>query len=285
MKLRLDSLSRALWTTTLALAWAVPVTGQDTGVGSGYRIAPRDQIQIQVEEMQNLNQEVTVDETGTIELEPLGTVEVLGLTESQLAASLRSRLESRGLRKATVSVEVTSLRTRPVSILGAVGNPGNHGIPGRATLLEMLLGAGGLTSGHGPEIIVRRRAANGLSDEVRIATAELIEVGRPQVNIPIFSGDLISVPPARKLTVHMIGEVSLPGSLTFEGGERATLLTAIARAGGLTDEASKRIRIQRREPSGERGEIVADFRRILNNDEPDVPLQDDDLIIVKESFF
>ena len=269
----------------LACLWTAPVTGQEGRSASSYRIAPRDQVQIKVEEMEELNQEVTVDETGTIKLEPLGTVDVLGLTESELAARLRSRLESRGLRKATVSVEVTSLRARPVSILGAVNQPGNHPVPGRATLLEVLTGAEGLASNHGPEIIVRRRAKNGLSDEVRIATVDLIEIGRPQVNIPIFAGDLINIPPAQAVTVHMIGEVAQPGSLTFEAGDRATLLTAIAQIGGLTDEASRKIRIQRHSATGQRSEIIADYRRILNNDEPDIPLQDGDLVIVKESFF
>ena len=269
----------------LACLWAAPATGQEGRGAASSRIAPRDQVQITVEEMAELNQEVTVDESGTIKLEPLGTVDVLGLTEAELATRLRSRLESRGLRKATVSVVVTSLRARPVSILGAVNQPGNHTVPGRASLLEVLMGADGLASNHGPEVIVRRRARNGLSDEVRIATVDLIEIGRPEVNIPIFAGDLISIPPARAVTVHMIGEVAKPGSLTFEAGDRATLLTAIAQMGGLTDEASRKIRVQRHSAVGERREIVADYRRILNNDEPDIPLQDGDLIIVKESFF
>ncbi len=285
MKLWIGRLSAACSAMALVLSWAAPAAGQENQAAASYRIAPRDQIQIRVEEMEELNQEVTVDEVGTIKLEPVGTVDVLGLTESQLATRLRSRLESRGLRKATVSVVVTSLRARPVSILGAVKEPGNHPAPGRATLLEVLTGAGGLAPNHGPEIIVRRRAGNGSSDEVRIVTADLVAIGRPPAHLPLFAGDLINIPPARELTVHLMGEVATRGSLTFEAGDRATLLTAIARVGGLTDDASKKIRIQRRSASGERSEIVADFRRILNNDEPDIPLQDGDLIIVKESFF
>lgn len=275
----------ALVAILLPALGAVPAAGQEDRNAATYRIGPRDQIQIRVEEMEDLNQEVTVDEAGTIKLPVLGTVEVQGLTEAQLAARLRSQLESRGLRRATVAAVVTSYRSRPVSILGAVGQPGNHFVPGRATLLEVLMGAGGLAASHGSEVIVRRRADNGLSDEVRISASRLLETGDPRVNIPIFAGDLISVPPAKELTIHLIGEVSTHGAMSFGAGERATLLTAIARAGGLTDEASRKIRIQRRLPSGERHEIIADFRRILNNKEPDLPLEDGDLIIVKESFF
>ena len=145
--------------------------------------------------------------------------------------------------------------------------------------------AGGVTSAHGSDILIRRRAENGLSDELRISVADLIEAGAPELNIPIFAGDLINVPAARDLTVHLIGEVSSAGSLTFKPGQQVTLLTAIARAGGLSENASRKVRILRNTPSGTREEIVVDFRRILNNHDPDVELADGDLVVVKESFF
>ena len=264
---------------------APPATAQEGQIGRAYRIGPRDRLQIYVEEEENLSKEIDVADDGTISLPLVGTVEVQGLTEIELAARLRGLLESRGLRRATVTISVANYRSRPVSILGAVATPGNHLVPGRATLLEVLMEAGGVTENHGREIIVRRRADNGLSDELRIAVADLIEAGAPELNIPIYAGDLINVPTQRKLTIHLIGEVNGAGDLTFDAGRPATLLTAIARAGGLTENASRKIRIQRRSPSGERSEIVVDFRRILNNKEPDVTLEDGDLITVKESFF
>ncbi len=264
---------------------ATGVSAQQLETAGQYRIGPRDQIQVHVEEVEDLNQEVTVADDGTISLPMIGTVEAQELTELQLADRIRSRLESRGLRKATVTISVTNYRSRPVSVLGAVVSPGKHNIPRRATLLDVLLEAGGVAANHGEEIVVRRRASNGLSDEVRIRVKDLIELGSPRANLPIFAGDLINLPPARDLTVLLIGEVNNTGSLVFPIGQRATLLTAMARAGGLTENASNKIRIQREAASGGRTEIVVDFRRVLNNREPDVPLQDGDLIIVKESFF
>lgn len=272
----------------LALAaglFVLPIGAQESSLGSSYRIGARDQLQIHVEEMEDLNQEVTVAEDGTISLPMVGTLEAQGLTESLLETRLRSLLENRGLRKATVTVSVTNYRSRPVSILGAVAKPGNHFVPGQATLLSVLMDAGGIAEGHGAEIVVRRRVDNGLSDEVHITVADLVEVGDPRVNIPIFAGDLIHVPVARQLTVHLIGEVANPGSLTFQADQRATLLTAIARVGGLTEKASKKIRIRRHDSAGEGTEVVADFRQILNNTAPDPELHDGDLVIVKESFF
>ncbi|MEM7354523.1 MAG: polysaccharide biosynthesis/export family protein [Acidobacteriota bacterium] len=274
-----------LATFTAITAGAARLAAQEDLVAQSYRIGARDNLQIHVEETEELNQEVTVAEDGTISLPLVGTVLARGLTESQLADRLESQLKSRGMRSATVTISVANFRSRPVSILGAVGSPGNHFIPGRATLLEVLMDAGGIRDSHGSEIVVRRRASNGLSAEVRIGVAELIETGDPRLNIPIFAGDLINVPAARELRVHLIGEVGTPGTQAFQGGERATLLTAIARAGGLTDKASRKIRVQRQTTSEEREEILVDFRLVLNNKEPDILLENGDLIIVKESFF
>ena len=250
-----------------------------------YRIGPRDQVQIRVQELPSLDGELEVADDGTLTLETIGVVDAQGLTEDELAQRIRRLLLEQGLRKATVTVTVGEYRSRPVAVIGSVGSPGNHLVPGRPSLLEVLLTAGGLGTDHGPVVQVRRRADNGLTDQVEISVRDLIEVGDPDVNIPIFAGDLINVPPAKKVTIHFLGEVRNVGSLTFGGGERVTLLTAIARAGGLTEAASNKIRIQRLGADGEREEIIADFRRVLDGKDTDPVLVDGDLVVVKESFF
>ena len=105
------------------------------------------------------------------------------------------------------------------------------------------------------------------------------------VNIPVFTGDLINVPATIEVTVFCLGEVKRPGALTFKSTERLTLLAAIARAGGLTDRASKTIVIRRHDRSGEDTEIEANFKKIMSGKEKDVELERDDVVLVKESFF
>ena len=84
---------------------------------------------------------------------------------------------------------------------------------------------------------------------------------------------------------HFLGEVASPGSLSFKNNKRVTLLTAIARVGGLTETASNKLVIKREDETGKRFEINVDYRKLLNGKEPDVELRDGDLIVVKESFF
>lgn len=268
----------------LSLVLATDALAQ-VGDERGYRIGARDQILIRVDELPSLASEQVVGDDGTINLGVVGSIVAQGLTESELAESLRQSLLAQGLRKATVSVAVTQYRSRPVAVMGAVAEPGNHFVPGRASLLEVLLSVGGLTPRHGESIYIRRRADNGLSDRLEIPVRDLVEAADPHVNIPIFAGDMINVPQAREITIHFLGEVANAGSFTFTARDRPTLLTAIARAGGMTEAASNKIAIQRADESGTRTEITADFKRLLAGKAPDIPLQDGDLIVVRESFF
>ncbi len=104
------------------------------------------------------------------------------------------------------------------------------------------------------------------------------------MNIPIYSNDVISVPLARSITVYLMGEVNTTGQLTFRANQRPTLLTAIAQAGGLTKRASSKISVKRRREDGTRYEIIVRYRRLLQGEQEDLPLEDGDLIVVKESF-
>jgi polysaccharide export outer membrane protein len=134
------------------------------------------------------------------------------------------------------------------------------------------------------KVRVRRTAANGLTDEIEIDLAALLGRGDRSLDVPLLANDAVTVPVASDITVYFLGESTSQGAVTLKGTERATLLTAIARAGGLTDRAASKLVIRRNRPSGDPIEIVANFRRILAGNDPDVELEDGDLIIVKEAF-
>ncbi len=251
----------------------------------GYRIGPKDLLDIKVFEVPELNIERRVSDEGTINLPLIGDVPVMGLTDGELADRLKALLESRYVQRASVSVFVKEFRSRPITVMGAVRNPGNLAFSGRWTLLEAISAAGGLTDNRGDMIYVLRRAENGLSDQIAIRVDDLIVNAHPDANIPIFSNDLINVPARVEVTVFCLGQVRSPGAVSFQSTQRITVLSAIARAGGLTDRASKKLTIKRRDRSGKDVELEADYRRILAGKEPDVELQAGDIIIVKESFF
>ncbi len=260
-------------------AWA-----QDKAA-SAYRIGPKDLIEIKVFEVPELNIERRVSEEGAINLPLIGDVPVQGLTDAELADRLKAMLESRYVQRASVAVQIREFRSKPISVIGAVKQPGNLAFSGRWTLLEALSAAGGLSEEHADKIYVLRRADNGLSDQITVNVDDLMVRGDADANIPIFANDLINVPARVTVTVFCLGQVAKPGAVEFQSTERITLLTAIARAGGLTDRASSKIQVKRRDRSGRDVVSEVNYKHIVAGKESDFELRGGDVVIVKESFF
>lgn len=267
----------------VVVALMVPLVAAAIGE-DGYQIGPRDRLALRVLEVPELNVERRVSETGAISLPLLGDFPVAGLTAAQAGASLERLLTERYVQRATVSIEVIEFRASPITVIGAVRTPGPLEVAGRISLLEALTAAGGLTGGQGRMIHILRRADNGLSDQLSIDADDLLVRGDPRVNIPLLSGDLVNVPGTVEVTVFCLGEVRQPGAVTFRSTERITLLAAIARAGGLSDRAARKILVKRRTETGEQ-ELEADYRAILAGRAADLELRDGDVLFVRESFF
>lgn len=270
---------------SLSVLAAPAALGQASAPLSSYLIGPKDKLEIRVFEEPTLNVELRVSEKGAVNLPLLGEFPVEGLSEEQVAANLKAELERSYLQRATVSVRVTEFRSRPISVLGAVNKPGNLELSGRWTLLEALTDAGGLATDHGNVVHVRRHSSNGLSDQLTVSLDDLLRRGDPRYNIPLKSNDVVTVPAATDLRVFFIGEVQRGGAVSFKSTDRPTLLTAIAQAGGLTERASSKIAVKRLRADGTREEIVVNYKQLLAGKVPDLALRDQDLIVVKESFF
>jgi len=251
--------------------------------GRVYRIGLRDGLSIRVFEVPDLDVEREVRSDGTIDLPLLGTVEVAGKTEIELAAALETALEASYLQRATVTVDVTDARSRPIRIVGAVATPGDLDDTGPVRLLDVLTAAGGLARDRGATITVLRTAENGLTAQLEVRVDDLLSGAHELWNIPIFPDDFINVPIDRPKTIYFLGELGSKGALEFQSQERVTLLIAIARAGGFTERASNKVVVKRAGPDGTFDEIEANYKQILNGKEPDIELQHGDLILVKRS--
>ncbi len=254
------------------------------GAGAEYRIGPKDLLDVKVFEVPELNVERRVSDGGTIALPLLGEFPVAGMTASEAAARLQQLLMEKYVNRANVSIEIKEYEDKPVSVLGAVAKPGSLTVSGNWTLLQAISAAGGLTPEAGKRIYVLRRADNSLSDTLELSTDDLLRSSSALWNVPIYPSDVVNVPAKTTVKIFCLGEVKTPGALEFDGNDPLTLLAVIAKAGGLTDRASKTIRIQRRRPDGKTVELVAHYRRIVSGHEPNLVLQPDDVVIVKESF-
>lgn len=261
-----------------------------------YVLGPEDQITIRVLEAEEIdNKPVRLDFSGNIRLPLVGRIHAGGLTVDQLETELVRELR-KYMRDPQVAVSVTEFRSQPVSVLGAVRNPGVHQVQGRKTLLEMISMAGGIDPEAGHAIKITRRKEYGpiplksaAADETgnyMVADVDLgsiLEARNPQENIEIKPYDVISIP--RGELVYVMGQVKRPGGFVLRQRETLSALQVLALAEGLDASAKPQdARILRTvEGAQQRTEIYVDLRKILQGKASDVALQPNDVLFIPKN--
>jgi polysaccharide biosynthesis/export protein len=235
---------------------------------------------------------VRVDFSGNIRLPMVGRIQAGGLTVDQLETELIREFK-KYIKDPQVTVSVTEFRSQPVSVLGAVRNPGVQQVQGRKTLLEMISMAGGIDPEAGHSIMITRRKEYGpipLKSAVADETGEytvadvdlssILEARNPRENIEVKPNDVITVP--RGQLVYVMGQVKRPGGFVLRQRETLSALQALALAEGLDRTAKPQdARILRSvEGAPQRTEIYVDLRKILQGKSSDVPLQPNDVLFI-----
>jgi polysaccharide export outer membrane protein len=260
-------------------------------------LGPGDQIVVRVVSAEEISDKpMQIDLNGYVRVALAGRIKVAGLTCAQVEAELTQRLKTYVL-KPDVSVSIVEFRSQPVSVLGAVKNPGIQQVQGRKNVVEMLSLAGGVDSTTaGPVVRITRnldygpiplpQATTDPSGKYSLVEVNLrsIQDGKsPQENIEIKPYDVISVP--RADLVYVMGLVPKAGGFMMNEREPITVLKAVSLAGGLDRMAKpENSRILRVTPgSAEREEIPIDIRKILEGKLHDVPMQPDDILYVPDN--
>jgi polysaccharide export outer membrane protein len=261
-----------------------------------YVLGPDDQILIRVVDIEEVpDRPFRVDMEGYVSVPIIGRVRAGGLTVEGFEFELTRRFGA-VLRNPTVTVFVTEFRSQPVSVLGAVRNPGVHQIRSATTLFQVLSLAGGLSADAGNIIkITRRKSAGSLplpsakddtTHEFQVAEVSVksaIEGSDPQENIVVLPEDLVTVPKAEM--VYVIGAVHRAGGFILSEKERLSVLQALSLAEGLDrTSAPKDARILRPASGNEqRQEIPVNVKQILNGKSGDVPLLANDILFIPTS--
>jgi polysaccharide biosynthesis/export protein len=131
-----------------------------------YVIGTGDLLELEVFDVKELSREVRVSQTGSIGI-PLVPVRlhVAGLTEVQAEQKISEVLESNGLvSHAEVSLSVKERKSKPITVVGAVGHAMVYQADRPVTLLEVLAEAGGVANDAGDTVIVNRPAQDLTSD-------------------------------------------------------------------------------------------------------------------------
>ena len=248
-------------------------------------LGPGDLISLVVYDSPELSRAFRIDEDGSLRLPMLRQhIQVAGLTldegENAIAAAL---VNEQVLVNPIVSLSVTELHSRPITVVGAVRSPMTFQATSSMTLLDAITRAGGIADNAGPEILITHQPSSGSSGTVglveRILAKSLQDPNSSTADLVLQGGDIVRIPVAGQ--IFMVGTVNHPGPFSITSNEDMTMMKALAIAGGLGGYASHTAYIYRADANdSHKSEIPVKIGKILARKSPDVPLYANDMVYI-----
>ena len=222
-------------------------------------------------------------------------MQAAGLTPAQLREVLQSKFATY-VASPLVTVNVAEYESRPVSVLGSVSRAGVYQMTSPKHLADILSLAGGTAPDAGSTVVITRQASQGVvslpglktersgnASSLSIPLEDITSGARPEENLLIEPGDVVSVPKAE--VVYVLGNVHRAGGFSLASHPSLTVLQAISLAEGFSSNASgSHARILRKvEANTAPKEIKVDADRILSGKDPDQPLLANDILFIPNS--
>ena len=238
------------------LAIPFAALGQVQKLGNG------DAVRVTVFQQPDLTTEARVSDKGTIMLPLVGETKIGGLTQQEAGKQIATAYQKgKFLKNPQVTVSITTVRSRQVSVLGAVARPGRYALDDTSSQLADVIAAAGGISPTGADTVTVIR--DGKPQKVAL-------IGR---SFDLKGGETIHVEKAPVFYVY--GEVLRSGAYRVEPG--MTVMQAIAAGGGISPRGSeRRIKLRRAGADGKLVETDAKLRDVV---------KPDDVIYVKEALF
>ncbi|HWQ91012.1 MAG TPA: polysaccharide biosynthesis/export family protein, partial [Clostridia bacterium] len=205
-----------------------------------------------------------------------------GRTIDELRAELDNQLV-KYRRAARTIITPLSFKSKKYFLLGKVMSKGVYTLDRPMTVLEAIARAKGVESGLVDRNVIdladfQRSFLVRHGKRIPLNFEKLFYQGDLSQNIPIEPGDYIYVPGKEIQEVYVVGEVRLPGPVTYTPD--LNIIGAIAARGGYTDRSFKIRVLVVRGPINNPEAIVVDTHAILDGRAPAFKLRPKDIIYV-----
>lgn len=290
---RSGSAALVLSMATVLAAWQAPPDAAPAippATLPDHKVLPNDLLSVGVFDEPELSGNMRVDEDGMIQV-PIVTkkLQAVGLMPREIEKEISGALvDGQILLHPIVTVSLLEYAERSISVVGDVKNPGQFSIAGPISLLEALAKAGWVTSDAAPDVLLTTPDS---STPRKINLQQLQTATDRNLNVPLTGGEVIDVPDARKELVArfpdgpkiwITGSFGPPLAYSVARPADATVLKAIASAGGLARHYPKTAWIYRRDDSNNRREIQIPLSDIVQRKAQDVTLQADDVLLIPD---
>ena len=243
-------------------------------------IGPGDLLEVSEARTPEMRASVRVSESGAITVTLAGEVNVSGMDETAAARAIAAALIERGmLLHPQVTVLVTAYAGQDVSVLGEVSRPGIYSYTVHHRLLDLISSASGLGPNAGRLVTIAHR-----DDLKTIHPVVLDPAGTDTTadhNPELLPGDTVQV--SRAGLVYVVGDVIRPGGFPVDPAQTATLVQVLSLAWGPGQNAALTKAILIREQGGSRTVTTLNLKRMLRGLDPDIPIQDRDIVFVPDS--
>jgi len=243
-------------------------------------IGPGDELEISEYHTPEFRSVVRVSATGTVVLPLIGEVKLSGLNEQAAAHAIEAALVAKGmLLHPLVSVLVTAYVGQDVSVLGEVARPGVYPYTAHHRLLDLISAASGLAPSAGRLVNIFYRNDPETPHAVVLDPngSDTSSEHNPELN----PGDTVEV--SRAGLVYVVGDVIRPGGFPVDRVQGLTVVQALALAWGPTQNAATSKGLLIREQKGGRTLTALNLKRLLRGQDPDIPVEDGDILFVPDS--
>ena len=208
-------------------------------VPGDYIVRPGDEINLTIWGTVDADLQLRVDRAGRISVPRVGTINVGGLRNADLADEI-SRRVGQTFRNFHLSVSIGQVRAIRVFVGGYVQHPGSINVSGLSSILHAIMRAGGPSAaGSFRDIHLRRQGKE-------IAVFDLYDLllkGNRDTDQTVQPDDVLFVGPVGT-QVAILGSVNQPAIYELKSGE--TLDDVLRMAGGFTAVADRsRVAIER----------------------------------------
>jgi polysaccharide export outer membrane protein len=243
-------------------------------------IVPGDLLDISEFHTPEFHSAVRVSGAGTVKLPMIGEVSVDGMEETEAANAIAAALVARGLlNHPEVFVLITAYVGQDVSVLGEVARPGMYPFTLHHRLFDLISAASGLSPFAGGRVNIYHRTDPNTPHTV-VLDSSLTRPGTDR-NPELAPGDTVEV--SRAGLVYVVGDVIRPGGFTVDPTQEFTVLKALSLAWGTSQNAAVRKAILIREQKGGRTVTTLNLKRMLRGQDPDLPIEDHDILFVPDS--
>jgi len=251
---------------------------------SNYKMGPEDLLAVTVLDSPEFTRQVRVSGDGTIRMPLLKrAIPATGKTSAELEQAISRELVEEGmLVDPSVSVTVLEFNSKPVSVSGAVRSPVVFQAVKPLSLVEAIARANGLAANAGSDILISVPARDGRpARTVTVPVKALQQPFDPGANFLLEGGEEVKVTPAG--LVYIVGGVNKPGAVLINTEGPFTLLKALALSGGTTPTAGSKAFLLRNSANGQKKEIALNLTKLMRRQEPDLPLENNDVVFIPDS--